>query len=259
MTGTDMKIVIVGGTGLIGSKVVRKLREQGSDAVAASPRTGVNSLTGQGLAEVLKGAAVVVDVSDSPSFEDAAVLHFFQTSTTNLLAAEAVAGVKHHVALSIVGADRRTESAYMRAKIAQRQLIEQSSIPYSIILATQFFEFMKGIADSSAIGDTVRLAPVLFQPMAAEDVATVVARVALGAPLNGVVEVGGPEQFRLDQLVSRYLGASKDPRKVIADPQAPYYGAHLRERSLVPDHADALGETTFDDWLSHQPASPTAR
>lgn len=253
-----MKIVIIGGTGLIGSKVVRKLRDQGHDAVAASPDTGVNTLTGAGLTDVLKGATVVVDVSNSPSFADEAVLHFFQTSTTNLLKAEAAAGVSHHLALSIVGADRLTESGYMRAKVAQEKLIEQSSIPYSIIHATQFFEFVRGIADAATVGDTVRLAPVLIQPIAAEDVAMEVARVAVGAPLNGIVEVAGPEQFRLDQLVSRYLAAREDKRKVIADPQARYYGAELGERALVPDNANALGETTFEDWLSQQFAAPVA-
>ena len=192
-----MKIVVIGGTGLIGSKVVSKLREQGNEAVPAAPNTGVNTLTGEGLAEVLKGADVVVDVSNSPSFEDAAVLNFFTTSTTNLLQAEAAAGVRHHVALSVVGTDRLSESGYMRAKVAQEKLIEQSSIPYSIVHATQFFEFMKGIADGATVGDTVRLAPVLIQPTAAEDVATEVAKVAVGAPVNGIVEVSGPEQFRL--------------------------------------------------------------
>ncbi|MGH7604545.1 MAG: SDR family oxidoreductase [Gemmatimonadaceae bacterium] len=253
-----MKIVIIGGTGLIGSKVVRKLRDQGHDVVPASPRTGVNTVTGQGLAEALNGAAVVVDVSDSRSFEDAAVLNFFQTSTTNLLKAEATAGVKHHVALSVVGTDRLTDSGYMRAKVAQEKLIEGSSIPYSIVHATQFFEFIKGIADGPTIGDTVRLAPVLIQPMAAEDVATVVARVAAGKPVNGIVEIAGPEQFRLDQLVSRYLAARDDKRKVIADPEARYFGGELGERTLVPHNANALGETTFEDWLSHQFASAPA-
>ena len=190
-----MKIVIIGGTGLIGSKVVRKLGDQGNEAVPASPKTGVNTITGEGLSQVLKGAAVVVDVSDSPSFEDTAVLNFFRTSTTNLLAAEAAAGVRHHVALSIVGTDRRSDSGYMRAKIAQERLIEQSSIPYSIVHATQFFEFLKAIADAATDGNTVRLAPVLIQPMAAEDVATAVAKVAVGAPLNGIVEVAAPRSF----------------------------------------------------------------
>ena len=252
-----MKIVIIGGTGLIGSKVVRKLREQGNDAVPASPDTGVNTLTGDGLAEVLKGAAVVVDVSNSPSFEDAAVLHFFQTSTANLLKTEAAAGVRHHIALSVVGTDRLSESGYMRAKIAQEKLIEGSSIPYSIVHATQFFEFIKSIADAATQGDTVRLAPVLIQPMAAEDVATAVAGVAVGAPLNDIVEVAGPEQFRLDEIVRRYLTARDDPRSVIADPHARYYGAELGERTLVPDNA-TIGETRFEDWLSRQFASTTA-
>jgi uncharacterized protein YbjT (DUF2867 family) len=247
-----MRIVIIGGTGLIGSKVVSKLREQGNEAVAASPNTGVNTLTGEGLAEVMKGAHVVVDVSNSPSFEDAAVLNFFRTSTTNLLAAEAAAGVRHHVALSVVGTDRLAESGYMRAKIAQEKLIEESSIPYSIVHATQFFEFLKGIADAATDGDTVRLAPVLIQPMAAEDVATAVAKVAVGAPLNGMVELGGPEQFRLDDLVRRYLAARDDRRTVIADPHARYYGAELGERTLVPDNNATIGETRFDNWLSRQ-------
>lgn len=250
-----MKIVIIGGSGLIGSKVVRKLREQDNEAVPASPNTGVNTLTGEGLADVLKGANVVVDVSNSPSFEDAAVLNFFRTSTNNLLSAEEVAGVRHHVALSVVGTDRLSESGYMRAKIAQEKLIEQSSIPYSIIHATQFFEFIKGIADGATTGDTVRLAPVLIQPMAAEDVATEVAKVAVGKPLNGIVEIGGPEQFRLDEIVRRYLAAREDPRSVIADPNARYYGAKLGERTLVPESNATIGETRFEDWLSGQFAS----
>src|SRR3954469_19283921 len=238
-----MKIVIIGGSGLIGSKVVRMLSEPGNEVVAASPNTGVNTLTGEGLAEVLKGADVVVDVSNSPSFEDAAVLSFFTTSTTNILRAEAAAGVRHHVALSVVGTDRLSESGYMRAKIAQERLIEQSSIPYSIVHATQFFEFLKGIADGATDGDTVRLAPVLIQPIAAEDVATEVAKVAVGAPIKGVVEIGGPEQFRLDELIGRYLAARDDRRSVIADPNARYYGAKLGERTLVPDTNAIIGET----------------
>jgi uncharacterized protein YbjT (DUF2867 family) len=254
-----MKIVIIGGTGLIGSKVVRKLREQGNEAVPASPRTGVNTITGEGLAEVLKEAAVVVDVSDSPSFEDAAVLHFFQTSTTNLLKGEATAGVRHHVALSIVGIDRRPDTGgYSRAKLAQEKLIKASSIPYSIVRATQFFEFTKAMADAATDGNAVRLAPVLFQPMAAEDVATEVARVAVGPAVNGIVEVAGPEQFRLDELVRRYLAAADDRRSVIADPHARYYGAELDERSLVPDNGSTHGETRFEDWLSHQHVGATA-
>jgi len=252
-----MKIVIIGGSGLIGSKVVRKLSEQGNEAVPASPNTGVNTLTGEGLADVLNGADVVVDVSNSPSFEDTAVLNFFRTSTTNLLQAEAAAGVRHHVALSVVGTDRLSESGYMRAKIAQEKLIEQSSIPYSIVHATQFFEFIKGIADGATDGDTVRLAPVLIQPMAAEDVATEVAKVAVGAPLNGIVELGGPEQFRMDELVRRYLAARDDPRSVIADPHARYYGAELGERTLVPDNNATIGEIRFEAWLSQQFVSAT--
>lgn len=253
-----MKIVIIGGTGLIGSKVVTKLSEQGHEAIPAAPNTGVNTITGEGLPEVMKGAAVVVDVSNSPSFEDSAVMNFFRTSTTNLLNAEKAAGVRHHVALSVVGTDRLTESGYMRAKVAQEKLIEQSSIPYSIVHATQFFEFLKGIADSATIGDTVRLAHVLIQPMAAEDVATEVASVAVGAPINGIVEVGGPEQFRLDEIVGRYLAARDDPRKVITDAHARYYGAELGERTLVPDGSARIGQTRFEDWLSHQFTATTA-
>jgi uncharacterized protein YbjT (DUF2867 family) len=249
-----MKIVIIGGTGLVGSKVVNKLRDAGHEAVPAAPNTGVNTLTGEGLADVMKGAAVLVDVSNSPSFEDVAVLNFFRTSTTNILAAEKAAGVRHHVALSVVGTDRLSDSGYMRAKIAQEKLIEQSSIPYTIVHATQFFEFIKGIADGGTIGDTVRLAPVLIQPMAAEDVATQVAKVAVEAPVNGIVEVAGPEQFRMDQLVGRYLAARDDKRSVIADPHARYYGAELEERTLVADNKATIGQIKFEDWLS-SPAS----
>ena len=247
-----MKIIVIGGTGLIGSKVVTKLGESGVEAVAASPNSGVNTITGEGLAEVLRGASVVVDVSNSPSFEDAAVLAFFQTSTRNILAAEAAEGVRHHVALSVVGTERMPGSGYMRAKVAQEKLIEESSIPYSIVHATQFFEFMKGIADGGTDGNTVRVAPVLIQPMAAEDVATAVTRVAVGVPVNGMVELGGPEQFRLDEIVRRYLGARDDPRSVIADPRALYYGAQLEERTLVPDANATIGETRFEDWLTRQ-------
>jgi uncharacterized protein YbjT (DUF2867 family) len=252
-----MTIIVIGGTGLIGSKVVTKLRESGLEAVAASPNSGVNTITGEGLAEVLTGASVVVDVSNSPSFEDAAVLEFFETSTRNLLAAEAVAGVRHHVALSVVGTERLAESGYFRGKIAQEKLIKDSSIPYSIVHATQFFEFLKGIADAATDGDTVRLAPVLIQPIASDDVAAAVARVAVGAPLNGIVDVAGPQQFRLNELVRRYLGLRADPRSVTADPHARYFGAELDERTLVPDHA-TLGEIGFDDWLSRQSVSATA-
>jgi uncharacterized protein YbjT (DUF2867 family) len=245
-----MKIVVIGGTGLIGSKLVEKLREHGHEAVPASPDSGVNTLTGEGLAEVLEGAQVVVDVSNSPSFEDEAVLAFFETSTRNLLKAESAAGVGHHVALSVVGTDRLSESGYFRAKIAQEKLIAGSPIPYSIVHATQFFEFFKSIADAATDGDTVRLAPVLIQPMAAEDVAAAVGRTAVGSPLNGIVEVAGPEQFRLDEFIRRGLEARDDPRSVIADPDARYFGARLNERTLVPGDDAGLAETHFEDWLS---------
>jgi uncharacterized protein YbjT (DUF2867 family) len=253
-----MKIVVIGGTGLIGSRLVNKLREHGHEAVAAAPNTGVNSLTGEGLAEVLKGASVVVDVSNSPSWEDAAVLNFFQTSTRNLLTDEAAAGIKHHVALSVVGTDRLSESGYFRAKIAQEKLIKESSIPYSIVQATQFFEFLKGLADISMVGDKVHLPPVLFQPMAADDVASGVARVAVGQPVNGIVEIAGPEQFRVDELVRRRLGSLKDPREVIADPNARYGGAKVSERTLLPGNHARLGETRFETWLA-QPAAQIPR
>jgi uncharacterized protein YbjT (DUF2867 family) len=244
-----MKIVVIGGTGLIGSRLVPKLREQGHEAVAASPNSGVNTLTGEGLAEALKGASVVVDVSNSPSWEDAAVMNFFQTSTRNLLTSEAAAGVGHHVALSVVGSERMLESGYFGAKIAQEDLIKNSSIPYSIVRATQFFEFVKGIADFSTDGNTVRLPSALIQPMAADDVARALSRVALGAPVNGTVEVGGPEKFYLDELVRQGLAAWNDPRKVVADPNARYYGIAVKERTLVPEDNAKLSETRFADWL----------
>lgn len=244
-----MKIVVIGGSGLIGSKVVTKLSEHGHEAVAASPKSGVNTLTGEGLAEVLHGASVVVDVSNSPSFEDAAVMEFFKTSTGNLVTYEAAAGVGHHVALSVVGSDGLPDSGYMRAKVAQETLIKESSIPYSIVKATQFFEFLNRIADGATEGDTVRLPPVRFQPMASDDVATAVARVAVGSPLNGIVEVGGPEQLRFDEFIRRSLSARNDPRQVIADLHARYFGTELSERSLVPGGDAILGETRFEDWL----------
>ena len=244
-----MKIVVIGGTGLIGSKLVKKLREHGHEAVAASPNTGVNSVTGEGLADALKGASVVVDVTNSPSWEDAAVLKFFETSTRNLLANEAAAGVGHHVALSVVGTERLLESGFFRAKLAQENLIKASSIPYSIVRATQFFEFVNKIADLSAEGNKVRLPPVLFQPMAADDVAGAIGRIATNAPVNGTVEIGGPEQFRLDELARRDLAARKDPREVISDPNARYYGIQVSERTLVPNDGARLGETRFEDWL----------
>lgn len=245
-----MKIVVIGGTGLIGSKLVNKLHEQGHEAIAAAPNTGVNTITGEGLAEALKGAAVVVDVSNSPSWDDAAVLNFFETSTRNLLTHEAAAGVGHHVALSVVGTDQLAESGYFRAKIAQEKLIKSSSIPYSIVHATQFFEFLKGLADISMDGNKVHLPPVLFQPMAADDVASGVAVIALGKPINGTVEIGGPEEFRMDDLVRRRLAALKDPREVIADPKALYSGAKISERTLVPGNHAQLGKTRFETWLN---------
>ena len=252
-----MKIVVIGGSGLIGSKVVRKLREQGHEAVPASRKTGVDAVTGAGLAAVMKGSNVVVDASDSPSFEEKAVMNFFRTSTTNLLAAEAAAGVRHHVALSVVGRNRRTDSGYMRAKGAQEKLIEESSIPYTIVHATQFFEFMKGVADSATDGDTVRLAPVLIQPIAADDVAAELAKVAVGAPLNGIVEIAGPDEFRLDELVRRYLTLIGDRRSVIADPNARYFGGKLEERTLVPEKNATIAETRFEDWLSRESVAAT--
>lgn len=245
-----MKIVVIGGTGLIGSKLVRKLSEQGHQVLPASPDSGVNTLTGDGLAEACDGAAVVVDVSNSPSFEDTAVLNFFQTSTSNLLKAESAAGVGHHVALSVVGTDRLSESGYFRAKIIQEKLIRESSIPYSIVHATQFFEFTRRMADDATVGNTVRLPPVLIQPMAAEDVASAVARVAIGSPVNGIVEVAGPQEFRLDELIRLSLSERHDPREVIADPEARYFGAKLGERTLLPGPAATLGGTRFEDWLN---------
>src|SRR5437867_8976317 len=241
-----MKIVVIGGTGLIGSKLVNKLREHGHEAVAAAPNTGVNTLTGEGLAEVLKGASVVVDVSNSPSWEDAAMLKFFETSTRNLLTYEAAAGVGHHVALSVVGTDRLSESGYFRAKIAQEKLIKESSIPYSVVHATQFFEFLKSLADISFDGDKVHLPPVLFQPMAADDVASGVDRIAVGQPVNGIVEIGGPEEFRLDELVRQRLAALKDPREVIADPKELYSGAKVSLRTLVQGKTALHGKTRFE-------------
>ena len=247
-----MKIVVIGGTGLIGSKLIDKLTARGHEAVPASPDTGVNTLTGEGLANALDGADVVVDVSNSPSFEDAAVLEFFETSTRNLLDAEAAAGVGHHVALSVVGTERLQDSGYMRAKIAQEKLIKGSSIPYSIVHATQFFEFGTRIAAGSVDGDTVRVPPVLIQPMAADDVAAGVCNVTLAAPLNGMTEIGGPEPLRFEDFVREALRAEGDQREVIADPEALYFGARLSERALVPDESAQLGPTHFEDWLSQR-------
>jgi uncharacterized protein YbjT (DUF2867 family) len=252
-----MKMVVIGGSGLIGSRVVTTLSKRGHEAIAASPNSGVNSVTGQGLADALKGASVVVDVSNAPSWEDSAVMKFFETSTRNLLSHEATAGVKHHVALSVVGSERMLESGYFRAKIAQEDLIKASSIPYSIVRATQFFEFVKGIADSSTEANKVRLPHVLFQPMAADDVASAVCQVALGQPINGTVEIGGPERSYLDEFIRKGLAAGKDPREVVADPHARYYGIEVKERTLVPDDDAKLGKTRFEDWLA-QPGAKAA-
>jgi uncharacterized protein YbjT (DUF2867 family) len=250
-----MKIVVIGGTGLIGSKVVSKLGEQGHEALAASPDTGVNTLTGEGLAAALEGASVVVDVSNAPAWEDDAVMEFFKTATGNLLEAESAAGVGHHVALSVVGTERLTESGYFRAKLAQEQLIEGGSIPYSIVRATQFYEFMARIADDATDGGTVRLPPVLIQPMAADDVASAVGRAAVGEPVNGMAEVGGPEQFRLDELIRGVLAKRNDPREVVADPKASYFGINPSERALLPGAGARLAETRFSDWFERQLAA----
>ncbi len=247
-----MRIVVIGGSGLIGSKLVNKLGQHGHEAFPASPDSGVNTLTGEGLDEALAGAAVVVDVSNAPAWEDAAVMEFFTTSTGNLLAAEAAAGVAHHVALSVVGTERLTESGYFRAKLAQEELIAGSSMPYSIVRATQFFEFVPRIADDATEGDSVRLPPALIQPMAADDVAAALGRVAVAAPLNGMVEIGGPEQFRLDELIRGALKTRNDPREVVTDPQARYFGVNPSEGVLLPGPDARLAETRFSEWLEQQ-------
>ena len=255
-----MKIVVIGGTGLIGSRLVNNLRAHGHEALAASPKSGVNSVTGDGLADALKGASVVIDVTNSPSWEDAEVLKFFETSTRNLLAYEAAEGVGHHVALSVVGTERLLESGFFRAKLAQENLIKASKNPYTIVRATQFFEFVKQIVDYSTEGNIVRMPPALIQPMAADDVASAVARIATNPPVNGTVEIGGPEQFRLDELARRFLAAPRpqpDPREVISDPHGRYYGIEVSERALVPDNNAQLGETRFETWLA-QSASQIA-
>ena len=244
-----MKIVVIGGTGLIGSKLIPRLRERGHEAVAASPNSGVNTITGEGLADGLKGASVVVDVSNSPSFEDEPVMTFFKTSTRNLLAAEAKAGVTHHVALSVVGTERLPDSGYMRAKMAQEELIKESSIAYSILHATQFFEFAKSIAAAGTDGNVVHLASALIQPMAADDVAVALEKVAVGKPVNGTVEVAGPEAFPFTEFIQRWLDAQSDPRKVVADPNTRYFGAVLSERTLLPAGEAGLGSIRFEDWL----------
>jgi uncharacterized protein YbjT (DUF2867 family) len=249
-----MKIVVIGGTGLIGSKTVPMLRQGGHEVVAASPNTGVNTITGEGLNEAVAGAQVVIDLANSPSFADRAVLEFFETSGRNLLAAEAAAGVRHHVALSIVGTDRTPDNGYFRAKVAQEHLIVTSGIPYTVIRSTQFLEFLGGIADASADGNIVRLSPGLFQPIAADDVAAIVAEVALAAPRNGIVEIAGPERAPFNELVARYLKAVGDPREVVRDPEARYYGGRVEEHSLVPLGDARFGRIGLDEWLRRSPA-----
>lgn len=252
-----MKIVVIGGTGLIGSKVVEMLSQKGHEAVAAAPSTGVNAVTGDGLAEALVGAEVVVDVSNSPSLEEQVAMDFFQGSGRNLTLAEASAGVLHHVALSVVGTDRLQESGYFRAKLAQEQLIKDSPIPYTLIRATQFFEFIRAIAQFSTDGDTVRLPPVQFQPMAADDVASAIVEVVLAEPVNGMIEIGGPDLFTLDGAIRQVLEFDNDPHKVVTDPGSTYFGIKVTERSLVPDAGARLGPTRLDWWLTHVPAPPT--
>ena len=249
-----MKIVVIGGTGLIGSKTVAILRQRGHEAIAASPNSGVNTITGEGLKESLAGAQAVVDLANSPSFEDKAVLEFFETSERNLLPAEASAGVRHHVALSIVAIDR-TDNGYFRAKVAQEKLIVASGVPYTIIRATQFMEFLRGIADSSTDERKVRLPPVLFQPIAADDVAAIVAEVALAAPRNGIVEIAGPERAPFNEIIARYLKAVGDARQVVSDPEARYWGGRVEERSLVPLGEARLGRIGLDEWLRRSQAA----
>ncbi len=244
-----MKIVVIGGSGLIGTKLVKLLREKGHEALAASPSSGVNTITGKGLAEALAGAQVVVDLANAPSWEDKAVLEFFETSGRNLLAAEAAAGVRHHVALSIVGTDRTPDNGYFRAKLAQEKLIEKARIPYTIIRATQFMEFIGGIAASGTDGSKVRLSPGLFQPIAADDVAAITADVALATPRSGIVEIAGPERAPLSEIIARYLKALGDPRTVVSDPEARYFGGRVEERSLVPLGEARLGRIGLDEWL----------
>ena len=251
-----MKIVVIGGTGLIGSKVVTKLTALGHEALAAAPNTGVNTITGEGLAEALEGAQVVVDMANSPSFEDQAVMDFFQTAGKNLIAAEAAAGVKLHVALSVVGTEHLQGSGYFRAKLAQEALIKSGPIPYTLLHATQFMEFLRGIAQSAADGDTVQLSHAYIQPMAAEDVADAVVEAALAPAANGTVEVGGPEKFHMDELIARVLEFDKDPRKVVTDPDAPYFGVKLEEGSLIPGPDAKLGATKFDWWIENVAPPP---
>lgn len=246
-----MKIVVIGGTGLIGSKTVARLRGKGHEVLAASPNGGVNTITGEGLVEALAGAQVVIDLANSPSFEDKAVLEFFETSGRNLLAAEKTAAVKHHIALSIVGAERLPDSGYMRAKMAQEKLIRGSGIPYTIVHSTQFFEFLGGIAQSGTVGETTTVPSAYFQPIASDDVADIMTDVALSPPVNGVIEIAGPEAIRMSELVARFLNVTNDPRKVSADPHAPYFGTELDDRSLVPSDHPRIGAIRFEDWFKH--------
>ncbi|WGK92821.1 SDR family oxidoreductase [Pseudomonas migulae] len=245
-----MKIVVIGGTGLIGSKLVNNLRERGHDVLAAAPSTGINSITREGLAEAMDGADIVVDVANAPSWEDQAVLDFFETSSRNLLAAEAAAGVRHHVALSIVGSERLPENGYFRAKVAQENLIKASGIPYTILRATQFFEFVGGIAQSAAVGEEICLSPALIQPMASDDVVAALTEVTLQTPVNGTLEVAGPEAMPMDELVRRFLRATGDTRKVVPDVHARYFGAVLDDQSLTPGKHPRLGAIRFEDWLA---------
>jgi uncharacterized protein YbjT (DUF2867 family) len=245
-----MKIVVIGGSGLIGSTLVEKLRDQGHDALPASPNSGVNTITGEGLAEAVAGAEVVVDVANAPLWEDAEVLEFFQTSSRNLLAAETAAGVSHHVALSVIGADRLPDSGYLRAKVAQEEAVKTASIPFTIVRAAQFFEFIGRIADSATDGDTVRLPSALFQPQAAGDVSAALADVAVSAPVNGTIEVAGPERFRMDELAQRFLDATNDPRRVTADIHARYFGTELDDDSLTAGSDARIAPTRFEDWFS---------
>jgi uncharacterized protein YbjT (DUF2867 family) len=249
VSNDTLKIVVIGGSGLIGKKVVNNLRQLDREVVAASPSSGVNTLTGDGLAEALTGAQVVVDVANSPSFEDEAAMEFFKTSGHNLLAAEAAAGVRHHVALSVVGTERLQDMGYFRAKLAQENMIKAATIPYTIVRATQFFEFVGGIAQFSTVGQTVHLPPALFQPIAADDVAHILAEVALAEPVNGTIEIAGPERAGLDELVGRFLRATKDPRELVTDPQARYFGVEVNDRTLTPGLNPRVAPTFFEDWL----------
>jgi uncharacterized protein YbjT (DUF2867 family) len=245
-----MKIVIIGGTGLIGTKTTERLRKQGHEVIAAAPNTGVNTITGEGLKEALAGAEVVIDLANSPSFEDKAAMEFFEISGRNLLAADKIAGVKHHIALSVVGTERLQDAGYFRAKLAQEKLIKTSGIPYTIVHSTQFMEFLPAIAKSGAVGEAVHLSPAYVQPIASDDVADAMANVALAAPINGTIEISGPERVRMSELVARYLKASGDPRKVVTDPEALYFGARLNDNSLVSDNDPRLGHISFEQWFA---------